>query len=120
MKLINLTPHALNVLDLDGSRLLVLEPEVTPARVTAKYIEVGPLTIEGATVPLTKVEYGQVTGLPAPDIDRMYVVSMMVANAVWSPERHDLLVPGDLVRDEKGFIIGCKGLVPASTFKTTS
>lgn len=37
-----------------------------------------------------------------------YIVSQIVKSAL--PERHDLLVPAEVVRDEMGNILGCKSL----------
>ena len=40
--------------------------------------------------------------------ETFYIVSQLVKSAL--PNRSDLLVPAEMVRDEKGMIIGCKSL----------
>lgn len=49
--------------------------------------------------------YGEVDGLPAPRAGVTYIVSRVVAEA--AREREDLLVPGGLVRDGSGRVLGC-------------
>jgi hypothetical protein len=41
-----------------------------------------------------------------------YIVSSMVAQHL--PDRHDLLIPADFVRDENGNIVACKKLIIAN------
>ena len=64
------------------------------------------LVING--IALTRQTFGDVVDLPEPEKDVMLVVSRLVASAC--TDRPDLLVPGPLVRDSKGKVIGCKGL----------
>ena len=52
--------------------------------------------------------FGEPEGLPDPKPGECFIVSRMVAEAC--SDRRDLYVPGPLVRDEKGAVIGCKGL----------
>jgi hypothetical protein len=59
-------------------------------------------------LPLYQAEFGEVEGLPEPAEGVLYVVSMLVRQAV--PERTDVASPGELVRDEQGRVIGCRGL----------
>lgn len=104
MQLINLTPHTLNVQKHDGS-YIELHPSGDVARVSVQYVPDTKYILPEITVYVAK--YGKVEGLPAPQYGVYYVVSGMVAAA--SP-RGDVLSPGDLVRDENGKPIGCKGL----------
>lgn len=101
--LVNLTPHALTIVKNDGSTI-VLQPESTPARVrvTRDILD----TVDG--VDLYSVKYGEVENLPESRLGVYYIVSLLVKSAM--PNRHDLLSPGDLVRDENGNVIACKGL----------
>ena len=104
MKFVNLTPHTLNIQDGLGS-VWPVAPDGTVARVSSTSIEIaggcGPFALV-ATV------YGEVTGLPMPVADTIYIVSSMVADRVL--DRDDVVAPGELVRDEKGQPIGCRGL----------
>lgn len=56
-------------------------------------------------VPLYATSYGEVSDLPAPKAGVWYIVSALVAQAC--PDRHDLLIPHQMVRDEFGRILGC-------------
>lgn len=55
-----------------------------------------------------EVVYGEPDWLPEPERGVIYIVSSMVKDAC--PNRTDLYCPYGLIRDEKGNIIGAKGL----------
>ena len=107
-KLLNLTPHAIHIFSADGkTELVTVPPSGVVARVAVTRQEIG--TING--VPVFVSAYGEVEGLPQQDtsLDKIdIIVSAMVRQAV--PYRHDVYSPGELIRDEKGQPIGCKGL----------
>lgn len=107
MLLLNLTPHPLHVECSDG-RLLILEPEATPARCAQTEQPVETLQSGGYSVAVTRQTFGAVEGLPAPRQHVRLVVSRLVAEAC--PERADLLIPGPAIRDEAGRAVGCDGL----------
>lgn len=102
-KVVNLTPHPLVLVLSDGNRAVA--PSGTVARCSSTNKPAG--DFEG--VPLTRVTFGAVENLPEPVEGTLYVVSALVRSAV--PHRTDVASPGDLVRDEAGNVIGCKGLV---------
>lgn len=52
-----------------------------------------------------KMEYGVVEGLPEEKEDTYYIVSSMVAQA--AKDRHDLLIPTHMVRNDAGQVLGC-------------
>ncbi len=104
MTIKNLTPHAINFVNADGTQLLAVEPSGTIARVTATTVTVG--EIDG--IPVTRSEYSDVTGLPAPEDGVVYVVSSLVAQRC--ADRDDVFIPNESVRDDQGRIIGCKSL----------
>ena len=108
-QLINLTPHDITILFEDGT-ILTVPASATVARVASSNDTVGGVMTEGGTIPIKAVSYGEVTGLPPynPDKAQYFLVSSLVAARV--PDRHDVLVPGDFVRDDKGNIVGCKSL----------
>lgn len=104
---INLTPHDLHII-LDNETLTI-PASGTVARVATKRRHL--FTLAG--VPIDRVTYGEVEGLPEPRGDDWLIVSAMTAAA--APDRDDLLIPGELVRDEAGQIIGCRGLTVANS-----
>jgi hypothetical protein len=106
-KVINLTPHAIDLIDDEGN-LVVSLPSAGIARATEKVEIVDRLTVDGAEVVVTRVTYGSLENVPVAKDGVKYVVSRLAAEA--APEREDLLVPGPGVRDAQGRIVGCKGL----------
>jgi len=95
-KLINLTPHAINVLT-DGGTTITLPPSGAVVRVRVTREVAGHICHDGRTVPLYRTSYGT-----------LYIVSLAVRAAC--PGRMDLASPGELVRDAAGQPIGCRGL----------
>jgi hypothetical protein len=103
MKLVNLTPHTVN---LPGLAL----PSEGLARVSEVATEVSRMHTAGpAPIPVYSVSYGAVTGLPEPVEGTVYIVSRLIRTAL--PERGDLASPYGLVRDAEGRAIGAEGLV---------
>ena len=97
---VNLTPHAINEVVSGQS----FAPSGDVARVATTMVDAG--GIEG--IPLFRAEYGEVEGLPTPKYDgTVYIVSGMVLAVV--KDRTDCVAPGELVRDDSGKPIGCKG-----------
>ena len=97
-RFVNLTPHEVNIGDLD------FPASGTVARVVVEHQEIG----EHAGVPLLVGSYGEVSNLPEPEEGVLYIVSAAVRTAL--PERKDLGSPAHLVRDEEGRIVGCLAL----------
>ncbi len=103
-KIINLTPHDV-VLIISEERSVTFPSyaAVRPIpRVSSRTVSDG--DIDG--FPLTRTEYGEVENLPEPKDGVWYIVSAMVAGRC--PDRRDLVIPNEAVRDEKGRIIGCR------------
>lgn len=100
--LINCTPHTLNIIVED--EIVDIAPSGVVSRCSQSEQEIG--TLDG--IPVTKQVFGEVVDLPKPKLDTYYVVSRLVAAAC--PNRQDLLIPGPLVRDNEGKVVGCKGL----------
>jgi hypothetical protein len=111
MDLVNLCPHEIDLRLGDGEEI-VLPSAGAPARVVerADGAERVPIAVNGhmVEVPVTTVEMGETVALPPPRPGVLYVVSFPVAYA--HPERDDLLVPDDLVRDEHGRVVACQRL----------
>jgi len=108
-KIINLTPHELivfkdNVFESEeyDYEMVMTIPSSGVVRVKEENVEIG--KING--VPVYKKKYTESEGLPDPTPDTYYFVSILVAQA--NPDRKDLLLSSDLVRDENGRILGCK------------
>jgi len=106
-KLVNCTPHAV-MLHLADGFIIGIEPSGIIARAKQTNVKVGELKLEGSSIPIVKAEYGEVTDLPEPQEDTLYIVSGLTAAA--APSRTDLVGTTDLVRDDEGRIIGCKAL----------
>lgn len=102
-KIINKTPHDVVIVNEEGKAVKVFPSEGT-IRLSMKTVEIGMV----GGIRLTKTEYGDPEGLPEETDDVYYIVSAMVKAAC--PDRKDLLVPAEQVRDEAGRIIGCKSL----------
>lgn len=102
MRIVNCTPHDINVVREDGEIVTFTRSEA-PARCTVERVQVW--EIDG--IPLFRSEFGAVENLPEPKDGTRFIVSRVVAEA--ARERHDLLIPDDTVRDEAGRIVGCRG-----------
>lgn len=99
---INLTPHAINIII--GNETKTIEPSGIIARVAISQEKIG--EIDG--IPVFRNTYGKPEGLPEPQEGTYYIVSALLAQAV--PEREDVLITSNPIRDEAGRIIGCGAL----------
>lgn len=108
MRLVNLTPHAINFVTADNQPIMTVEPSGTLARVTAKTVTTGNVWVNGVYLPITGTSYGEVEGLPAHEEGVAYIVSSLVAQRC--TDRDDVFIPNESVRDENGRIIGCRSL----------
>ena len=115
MNIVNLTPHALNLINTNGLEV-VIAPSGLVARIDTK--PVLDYTSDGVDFYITEVtgEPIVIDSLtketvafpnPNPDSDTVYVVSGMFRTYF---DRYDLYQPAELVRDGAGKIIGAKGL----------
>jgi hypothetical protein len=102
MKFVNLTPHEINPIGGDS-----IAPSGDVARVSTRNIEVLPGFFAQET--------GEVQGLPGAQEGVLFIVSAMVRLAV--PERGDVVSPGELVRNEQGQPVGCRGFFVNPGFK---
>lgn len=109
MNIVNLTPHALNLMPEgpDGPTVTI-PPSGIVARCTTSRVQVGTITVDNIAIPVNRTQFGAVTDLPDPQPDTIFVVSALVAQAV--PERQDVFIVDDAVRDEQGRIIGARAL----------
>lgn len=102
----NGTPHKITIVD-DAGRVVHEIPTSEVIRCAVSTAHVGTLVVGDVTIPVTSSVYGE-ANLPPVEDGVFWVVSALVRAA--HPERDDLLVPADLVRDEEGAIIGCRSL----------
>ena len=109
MNIVNLTPHALNFMSQgpDGP-VVTIPPSGQVARCAVNRMQVDAVIIDGVSVPVNKTQFGTVSDLPDPQPDTIYIVSAVVAQAV--PDRPDVFIVDDAIRDEQGRIIGAYAL----------
>nr|DAV87893.1 MAG TPA: hypothetical protein [Caudoviricetes sp.] len=101
--LYNLTPHVLNVINCAGE-VETLQQSGAVARVQQK----DKVESTFGLIDIYQRSFGEVEGLPPEEEGKYYIVSSLVVSA--AKDRNDLLVPGPLVRNDQGQVIGCKGL----------
>lgn len=99
---VNLTPHEITVMDKDDQVLVVYPPCGTLARLVSEF---GAARAFGE-VPLGALRFGQVDGLPEPLAGVLYLVPLLVK--LTTPNRPDVAVVVNEVRDECGRIVGCR------------
>ncbi|HMS44004.1 MAG TPA: hypothetical protein PKE69_27505 [Pyrinomonadaceae bacterium] len=104
-KIINLTPHTVKIIGENGE-VVAEYPSTGNARVNSNFSEVG--KVDG--FPILKTTYGETDGLPNPDGETTYIVSMVVAMA--NPHRSDIVSPNTapqaVVRDASGAVFGVR------------
>ena len=105
-KIINLTPHDVNIIAEDGVTVKVAFPSEAIARASQTAKHVGEL--DG--IDLVSMKFGETEDLPAPADGVYYIVSVITANAAKAEgcTTDDLVITSDPVRDDNGRIIGCK------------
>ena len=111
----NLTPHEIVILDDQNDILL----RVPPSGMIAKVDVTEELVAEINDIPVYKVCYGNIQGLPEPEPGTVYIVSIVVLSALKEKgiERKDVVAPNTnpskhgAVRDSKGQIIGVRSFI---------
>ena len=105
MRIINLTPHTVNIVDADGKELRSFVSEGI-ARAAQTSVVVGEL--DG--IKLVKTTFVAPVDLPEASDGVYYIVSLATATAASSHGRttNDLLLTADRVRDAEGRIVGCR------------
>ena len=104
--IVNLTPHDVVVYDENGENILQTIPSSGMARVEQKSEKFA--EING--IPVNKTSYGVVENLPDKKEGTIYIVSLLTAQAIkeQEPNRKDIYIVDEIVRNEKGQILGCK------------
>jgi hypothetical protein len=103
-KIINKTPHAVYLLNEDGTVLRVFPKSNGMIRVKENIKDLD--DIDG--IPISSTRWGKTKDVPDYVEGIFYIVSQLVKNAM--PKRKDFLTPKGAVRDEKGTVIGCTRL----------
>lgn len=133
MKIVNLTPHDIVILNMTNvifsDKGMIADPSVVEVKVTippavdlplprvertAQYIEM--LHIEellDANIPVSRGTGCVVTNLPEKEEGTVYLVSGIVLEAVKKLGRQDFLAPNELVRDKDhpGVVLGALSLI---------
>lgn len=100
----NLTPHPIHLIGEDGQIVRTFGSDGL-VRLKADTVDAG-FTVDDCKI--TRTVFGEPVGLPEYRLGQFYIVSQLVKSAL--PNREDLLVPAEVVRDTNGNIIGCKSL----------
>lgn len=100
----NCTPHPVDIVTAEGKLITSIPPSGTVARLEATTVAAGCVM----DIPLTRTTFAPATGLPEKKEGILIIVSQMVKNAL--PDRDDLVVPTEMVRDAEGKILGCRSL----------
>ena len=115
MRLINLTPHNVNFMDEDGNVLKTIKPAAEAPRLKTFKGSSTTIDVDGLSIPLSggfkfldELVEGQ--SLPPQEDGVLYIVSKALADYAVSVGRNDFVSPDRVVRDDKGAIIGCRGL----------
>ena len=106
VKVVNCTPHDVNLITENGS-ITFPRSGIIP-RLTEQQVKINSINSNGIEIDIMKKSFNEVEGLPEPQENTIYIVSALVAGA--AKDRDDLVIPNDIVRDDKGNIIGCKNL----------
>ena len=107
MKIINLTPHALNIYDSAGDCVETVPPSGMVARADVRRT----LSEKRGHIELYQSVYSGARELGTPEPDSVYVVSALYLSALRADGLDDtgVYVPGEALRDEAGRVIGCVG-----------
>lgn len=103
VSILNMTPHKVDVID-ENNLIIFSFPSSGTIRLEAKTVCVDGI----GRIPLSKTIFGEPVGLPKYQEGTYYIVSQLVKSAL--PQRTDLLVPAEVIRDKEGNIIGCRSL----------
>ena len=101
MKFVNLTPHDITVVVNGKTTVFPKTETVARCEMVRDKVDV----ING--IPIYATRYGNVTNLPPMQKNVIYIVSAMVKEKEYT--RHDLVSPGNLIRDDRGVVTGCDG-----------
>ena len=96
IKIVNLTPHEINIVG----------HEPIPSSGSVRVAETSHVIDEINGIDIIVKKFGKVEGMPEPQPDTVFVVSLMVAQQL--THRDDILTVGETVRNEAGQVVGAK------------
>ena len=110
-RIVNLTPHPVSLIGDDWETTVII-PSSGLVRVDQWLEEIGQIEVDGLSVPIVEVHFGEVQGLPAPEPGTQLIVSLIAAQRIRAehPERNDIVVIAKPVRDNQGRIVGAQAL----------
>ncbi len=112
MKFMNLTPHAIVLRPAEGVEITV-PPSGQLARASVATLDQQPLLVDGKSIPVVRNTFGAIEGLPAPDGETIFIVSIVVLGQLKG--RTDVVCPdtspAGVIRDASGKIEAVRRLV---------
>lgn len=107
--MLNLTPHAIVILNKDQEEVISFPPSGTVARVSTSEKEVGVWRHEGDHIPIMVKQIGKVVDVPLSEEGVQFLVSAMVLAELGS-EYHNIAFAPDTgataIRNVGGYILG--------------
>lgn len=104
----NFTPHTIHVFSSYGEKQLFSIVSSGVARAAESHELMDTLSTDDFNIPVDRVSYGTVDGLPPEKEGVFHVVSLITALQCVG-KRNDLLIVSGTVRDDQGRIMGCTG-----------
>lgn len=114
MKLINITPHAINLHA--GENVITIPPSGYIARCDVVTVDDGTVVVDGHVIKIKRQSYGtvSVTNSAGEELaleqDALYIVSALAYAGASETQRSHFVTVTDLVRDEQGRVIGARAL----------
>lgn len=116
MNVINLTPHEINIVGNEGKVLLSVAPSGVIGRADEVRTKHETLSLAGIEVPCVELDFTAANSIPDPVKGTILIVSVLTAQAARRSGRtSDIYFPTDLVRDDRGRIVGARSLAQLST-----
>jgi hypothetical protein len=103
MNIINYTPHEISIKQ--NGEFIKIAPSGVVCRVSQKTVKVS--NING--IDIFASVFGDVENAPPVD-ENVYIVSALCKQKLKDTGSNNVYSPGQLIRDEKGNVIGCNGL----------
>ncbi len=109
MKIVNLTPHDVNIVSGDKkSRLACFKSDVKSGEYELPRVRFGRMEDRSVgIIPMSLTYMSGVEHLPPEEDGVLYIVSMLVSAAC--PDRRDLVSPDNVLREERGKPWACTG-----------